>query len=152
AATETESLWAKWAPGAVQIEDRGSYQPGGYSHSEQLHGSSAFAVAPRSDKATGPRVRLCKELAESWSTRDILRVTDCHLEEFDVVHSVVALHRIAKSNDRGELHQDPALVTSLSRLAASAASSAGEMTLTQASGGAKEVSKAFWALAKIGPW
>ncbi|CAE8683435.1 unnamed protein product [Polarella glacialis] len=83
AATETESLWAKWAPGAVQIEDRGSYQPGGYSHSEQLHGSSAFAVAPRSDKATGPRVRLCKELAESWSTRDILRVTDCHLEEFD---------------------------------------------------------------------
>ena len=43
------------------------------------------------------------------------------LQEFDVVHSVVALHRIAKSTDRGELRHDQRLTAVLAKLAATAA-------------------------------
>ncbi|CAK8997031.1 Putative acyl-CoA dehydrogenase AidB [Durusdinium trenchii] len=66
----------------------------------------------------GGRVRLSKELSESWTTREVLRASEKQLEdgpidqtcesraEFDLVHAVVALHRIAKSTDYRELQDD----------------------------------------------
>ncbi|CAE7236698.1 Scn11a [Symbiodinium pilosum] len=96
-------------------------------------------------------VRLGKDLAQSWTTREILHAAEIHLEEFDVVHAVVALHRIAKSTDRENLRHDQRMVAVLSKVAATAASAA-----VPSSGGemphVKEVSKALWALAKVGPW
>eukprot|EP00434_Breviolum_minutum_P015757 symbB.v1.2.013883.t1/scaffold997.1/size145858/2 len=88
---------------------------------------------------------------DSWTTREVLQATENHLEEFDVVHSVVALHRIAKSTDFRELRSSNKLREQLASLASNAADAVqpgpdGEVPHV------KEVSKALWALAKVGPW
>ncbi|CAE7270008.1 unnamed protein product, partial [Symbiodinium microadriaticum] len=89
------------------------------------------------------RIRLGKDLAQSWTTREILHAAELHLEEFDVVHSVVALHRIAKSTDRGELRHDQRLTAVLAKLAATAATATTVSPSSNEMPHVKEVSKAL---------
>eukprot|EP00435_Cladocopium_sp_Y103_P075213 s15_g55.t1 len=166
--TDAGDLWANWAPGRAAHSEKPRepwheqrpwgelWQEGQQGQNRQFHSRPSGSSRPAHIRPSKPgpgetRVRIGKELAESWTTREVLQASENHLEEFDVVHLVVALHRIAKSTDFQQLRHSAPLREQLAQLAKNAAEAVqpgpqGELPHV------KEVSKAVWALAKVGPW
>ncbi|CAE7238091.1 RAP, partial [Symbiodinium natans] len=154
--------WANFRPGKATVPpERTRLEAGSRNGQDRARdrseprtqgtGPRKTSGAPAGSEST-TRVRLGKDLAQSWTTREILHAAELHLEEFDVVHAVVALHRIAKSTDRGELRHDQRLTAILAKLAATAAEATTVSPSDNEMPHVKEVSKALWALAKVGPW
>ncbi|CAE7402074.1 aidB [Symbiodinium necroappetens] len=158
---EANDPWANFLPGRATVPpertrpeaSRNGHDGYGHDRRERTQNqSTASARRPSHASEATTRIRLGKDLAQSWTTREILHAAELHLEEFDVVHSVVALHRIAKSTDRGELRHDQRLTAVLAKLAATAATATTVSPSSNEMPHVKEVSKALWALAKVGPW
>ncbi|CAE7456727.1 RAP, partial [Symbiodinium sp. CCMP2456] len=158
---EANDPWANFLPGRATVPpertrpeaSRNGHDGYGHDRRERTQNqSTASARRPSHASEATTRIRLGKDLAQSWTTREILHAAELHLEEFDVVHSVVALHRIAKSTDRGELRHDQRLTAVLAKLADTAASATAVSSSSNEMPHVKEVSKALWALAKVGPW
>eukprot|EP00439_Symbiodinium_sp_Y106_P024063 s2287_g2.t3 len=91
-------------------------------------------------------LRLNKDLAAKWTAKEVLQMTGKHLGQFDPVNAIMALHRVGRSMDRGEVQSEASLRVTLNALVDKVTSIVHEEGSQLE---AKELAKTCWALAKL---